>query len=155
MTTLERIITTSQCDPTDFVSIMPVEIKGRDFPLEQQEVVEILRDKEVHCVRTTLDYRCHAWCVFSVVDGGDLLVHRLAVKNQDALEQVINNLFETMTTSPKNQPCKVTIGWPEHGTDHWLFNHLIDSGWTVAGLDPDEFEAYGETWDAIRLEKTW
>lgn len=147
-------IRTTQCDHTDFVSITPVELKGREFPMDKDEILANLKDENLHAVRTMLDYRCHAWCLFSVVDT-DIVIHRLAVKDETRLADVLKNLFETITYSPVKKPCAVSLNWPEYSTDHWLFQFLLSDGWTTAGLIRDHYTAYGEEWDGIVLEKVF
>lgn len=143
-------IETSQCDHTDFVSITPVELKGREFPMDKEEILANLKDKELNAVRTTLQYKCHAWCLFSVVDN-DLVIHRLTVKDDTELDAVVHDLFKTITYSPVKRGCTVSLNWPEYATDHFLFRHLLATGWQTDGLIKDHYYAYGENWDGIKL----
>lgn len=146
------IISTTQCNPTDFVTIEPVEIKGRQFPMHKDEILESLKDENLNSVRTMLDYRCQAWCLFSVVEG-NIVIHRLSVKDVNCLPSVMENLFETMTYSPTKQPTHISLDWPEYGTEDFLFKHLLASGWSTCGLIKDRYYAYGERWDGIKLER--
>jgi hypothetical protein len=146
------IIETTQCNNADFVSITPVEVKGRQFPMSKDEILENLKDENLHAVRTMLDYKCQAWCLFSVVEG-NIVIHRLTVKDVNHLLDVVHNLFETITYAPNRVSCRVSINWPEYGTEDFLFRHLLSTGWTTDGLIKDHYEAYGETWDAIKLER--
>lgn len=145
-------VKTTQCDQTDFVAIEPVELKGRQFPWCKDQILENLKDKNLHSVRTSLDYKTQAWCLFSIVNT-DLVVHRLTVKDDRNLSAVLASLFETITYSPVKKPCMVSLDWPEYGTDDFLFRHLLDTGWQTAGLIRDHYYAYGEWWDGIKLEK--
>jgi hypothetical protein len=147
-------ISTSQCQVADFVTIEPVEIKGREFPMDKNEILDSLKDPNLNAVRTTMNYKCQAWCLFSVVES-DLVIHRLAVKDETHADEVLNNLFETITYTPKRQTCCVSLDWPEHEIDHWLFKFLIGTGWTTDGLIKDHYRAYGETWDGIKLERVF
>lgn len=145
-------VRTTQADATDFVSITPVEIRSRQFPWDKDEILENLKDENLHAVKTMVNYKCHAWCLFSVVEGGDLVIHRLACK-EDHLKEVLTNLFDTMTVSPKKVGCHISLNWPEYGTDDPVFRHLLETGWVTAGLIKDHYTAYGQQWDGIKLEK--
>lgn len=147
-------INTTQCDPSDFVTIEPVEIKGREFPMEKNEILEALKDENLHAVRTMLNYKCQAWCLFSVEDG-NLVIHRLSAKNLELLHDIMTNLFDTITTGPRGTKCTVTMYWPEYETDHWLFEYLRGTGWRAFGLLRDRYEAYGQKWDAVQLVRVF
>lgn len=148
----DPIINTTQCDQTDFITILPVELKGRQFPMEKDVILENLKDSNLHAVRTMVNYKCQAWCLFSVVQG-DLVIHRMAVKDENYIDEVLESLFSTITYTPKKQGCHVSLNWPEYGTDDFLFKALLADGWQTAGLIPDVYFAYGEYWDGIKLEK--
>ena len=144
------IISTTQCSHSDFVTIEPIEIKGRQFPWTKDQILENLKDKNLNSVRTMLDYRCQAWCLFSVVDS-DIVIHRLTVKDVNCIFDVLENLFKTMTYSPTKQGCHVSLDWPEYGTEDFLFRQLLSMGWSTDGLIKSHYSAYGESWDAIKL----
>jgi len=152
MSNYDPIIKTTQTSSSDFVSIVPVEVRGAEFPMNKDEIAKTLRDDDVNCVRTSLDYRCQAWCVFKV-EAGDIVIDRLTVRDQNQLADVLDNLFDTLTFSPLRQPCRVVLIWPEHGTDHFVFRHLIDTGWKTCGIERDLFFKYGSNWDGIKLER--
>lgn len=148
-------IKTTQCDESDFVTIMPVEIKGQEFPWERDEILFYLKDPDLNSVRTMLNYKCQAWCLFTVENGGDLSIERLTVKNEVLLDDVLDSLFTTIAYTPKNQKCEVKMDWPEYGTDHFLFKRLIEQGWKTDGLIKDKYTGYGELWDGIKLKKVF
>lgn len=147
-------INTTQCDQTDVVTIEPVEIRGREFPMSGNEILEALRDDNINSVRTMLNYKCQAWCAFNVVNS-DLAIHRLAVRNQELLHDILTNLFDTITISPTKERCVVSMEWPEYETDHWLFKYLTGTGWATDGLIRDRYKAYGESWDGIKLVRVF
>lgn len=147
-------ITTTQCDHTDFVSIEPVELKGREYPWCKDEILESLKDENKNAVRTMLNYKPQAWCLFHV-EGGDIHIERLTAKNETLLHDVMDSLFTTLTTSPKKQACVVTADWPEYATDHFLFKYLLETGWQIEGLIRDKYRAYGERWDGIKLVRVF
>jgi hypothetical protein len=89
------------------------------------------------------------------VEGGDIHIERLAVKNETLLHDVMDSMFSTLTYTPKNQACVVTTDWPEYATDHWLFKYLLETGWQTEGLIRDKYEAYGERWDGIKLVRVF
>lgn len=145
-------VKTTQADHTDFVSIVPVELKGREFPWDKDEIAENLKDKELNAVKVMLNYKCQGWCLFSVVDG-DIVIHRLTIKDETSIGKVLGSLFDTMTYTPKKQGCHVALDWPEYAVDHFLFKRLLVEGFATAGLIRDHYYAYGERWDGIKLEK--
>jgi|SRR6056297_1256339 len=147
-------IATTQCDHSDFVSIVPVELKGREYPWDKERILEELKDDNKNSIRTTLNYKCQAWCLFSVKNG-DIDIERLAVKNETLLHDVLDSMFNTLTFTPKKQKCVVTTDWPEYATDHWLFKYLLGTDWQTEGLIRDKYEAYGERWDGIKLVRVF
>lgn len=147
-------IKTSQCDKTDFVSIEPVELHGREYPWSKEEILEELKDENKNSVRTMLNYRPQAWCLFRV-ENGDIHIERLTVKNETLLHDVMDSLFGTISYTPKKQACVVTMDWPEYATDHFLFKYLLATGWQTEGLIRDKYWAYGELWDGIKLVRVF
>jgi hypothetical protein len=92
--------------------------------------------------------------VFSVVDGGHLVIHRLTVRDTNCIHDVLHHLFETITVQPNGGPhCRVSLDWPEYGTDDVLFQQLLLDGWTSHGLIKNYYDAYGSLWDGIKLER--
>lgn len=148
------VIKTTQCDRTDFVSIEPVELKGREYPWDKDQILEELKDPDKNSVRTMLNYRCQAWCLFRV-ENGDIHIERLTVKNETLLHEVMDNLFSAITYTPMKQACVVTADWPEYATDHFLFKYLLETGWQTEGLIRDKYHAYGEQWDGIKLVRVF
>lgn len=149
-----RIDVTQACQ-TEVKRYHEIEIRGRDFPLEEAEIRSILKDEDKYSVKVNLNYRLHGWCSFHVEDG-NLVVDHLAIKDEVYLPFILQAIWETITYTPKAATIKnpkVTVLWPLHATDRPVFKILQGDGWKPNGTIPHHFYGYGSWWDAVKMER--
>lgn len=146
-------IDVTQADLSYAGDIAEVELYGRDFPLQKEEVQEVIKDVDIYSTMLRVNGRVHAWVAFHA-EANDIYIDRLAIKDDRLLGHVVDSLIDTLTYNPVRsaKPPKVTALWPEHEVDRFLFKHLVSRPeWSTGGLAKDWFEGYGQTWDGIFL----
>jgi len=151
------IITTTQADTSDSIGLETVEIKGAEFPMTQNQIAAMIREKDNHSLKTTQDSRKVGWLVFTLHDNAEVIqIEHLCAYDNEWLNDVIDSMMKMLTTSPKADDA-VTIRtiWPEYGTDNHIFKALLGYGFAVTGLDRFAFRAYNADYDGIKLEKTF
>ena len=145
----------TQTDMAFLPGIVNLELKGRDFPMDEETIIDVIKSNVYYSVVLLKDNAVHGWAVFHAVDE-DLYVDRLSFANGDDVETALEELFKTITWTVLGSESKVpevTLVWPEHSVDNFLFKGLLASGWKAIGLVKDRFPAYGSLWDGIEVWK--
>lgn len=146
-------IDVTQADVNYSSHIAHVEIMCRQFPKSEYEIRRAIQGNELCCVMVSLERKIQAWAAFTLVDN-DIFIDSISVKTEEHLGHVVDSLFDTVTWSPTGvEHPLVTIVWPEHETDSWLFKHLVANGWSAVVLVKERYTAYNQKWDGILLTR--
>ena len=152
---LEPRIDVTQCVQSEVTRYAELEVAGRDFPLPVEEIRKLLREEDQFSVKINLNYRLQGWCSFHA-DEGNLVIDHLSILNEAYLPFIMQALFETITYTPKASTIKnplVTVLWPLHETDRFVFQHLQAEGWKPNGVEPRHSFGYGSWWDSIKMQR--
>ena len=144
----------TQSDKNYSSQIESVEIRSRDFPLDEELIKEAINDEKLYSIMAKVNHKVSGWAVFHA-EGNDIFVDRLSVVDGPDLPEVIHALFGTITWNPAplGRSPVVTLVWPEHSVDRPLFKHLLSTGWKTSGLVKDRYDGYGQLWDGILIRK--
>jgi hypothetical protein len=147
-------VSVTQADKIYAGQIEQVEIKSRDFPLDEESIKVAIGDENLCSVMARLDRRVVGWSVFHV-EADNIYIDRIAVVDGEHLGHILSSIIETITWSPAplDRPTLVTVVWPEHEIDRPVFTHLTGSGWRAVGCERDRYEGYGSKFDGILLQK--
>jgi len=145
----------SQVSIMEVLALANLEIRTRDFPLDEKAIRELVGDMTLFGVTLQVNGVLRGWCIFHAEEK-DLYVDRLSVLPHDDLDLHLEAIFKSITYTPKTSPLmnpKVTVVWPLHERDRPVFQALIAGEWKANGLESNRFEGYGQSWDGVKLER--
>lgn len=150
----EPRIDVTQTSESELKLIQHVDRQCHEYELTKEEIRSIIKSTDSYSVQLKLEYKLHGWCHFCP-HGTNLVVHRLAIVNDRYLKCVVEALWKTVTYTPKTDCSRplITMFWQEYAVDHFLFKHLLATGWAVTGLNPKMFFGYGEWFDGVKMER--
>lgn len=141
----------------DVLNLHNLDIKGREFPLEKDEIRELVSEENIHGIIVLRDYVVAGYALYTVGDeGGDQVVDivRLSVNlfMYTREPKILEKVFESIAAGPKKHPTfRVTLSENEIGTD--LFDGLLDIGFKGVSVDRYSFHEFGRMADGIVLER--
>lgn len=146
-------VITTQADMLHLGSIHACEIQGRQFPHDEATVKQMIMDVKRASIVALIDRATVGWASF-LPTRDTVMIDSLAIRTPSVGGRVFDRLMATASFVPgrEDETTKVQIKWPEHETDSWLFGVMRDRGFRAVKTVRDQYEAYGEKWDAFIME---